>query len=97
MSEKRRDNRNRILQIGEYQRADGRYRYHYIDENGQERYAYGGASLGKVHGACGCQVQQDLSCAAAEDHTPCMSAHFLFQQGKVRDESQDTAVYHGSQ
>ena len=32
MSEKRRDNRNRILREGEYQRADGRYRYRYIDE-----------------------------------------------------------------
>ena len=40
MSEKRRDNRNRILQVGEYQRADGRYRYRYIDENGQENNVY---------------------------------------------------------
>ena len=29
MSEKRRDNRNRILHEGEYQRADGRYRFRY--------------------------------------------------------------------
>lgn len=40
MSERRRDNRNRILQVGEYQRADGRYRYRYIDENGQENNVY---------------------------------------------------------
>ena len=40
MSEKRRDNRNRILHEGEYQRADGRYRYRYIDENGQENNVY---------------------------------------------------------
>ena len=31
MSEKRRDNRNRILHEGEYQRADGRYRFRYVD------------------------------------------------------------------
>ena len=40
MSERRRDNRNRILHEGEYQRADGRYRYRYIDENGQENNVY---------------------------------------------------------
>ena len=40
MSEKRRDKRNRILHEGEYQRADGRYRYRYIDENGQENNVY---------------------------------------------------------
>ena len=40
MSEKRRDNRNRILREGEYQRTDGRYRYRYIDEDGKEKYVY---------------------------------------------------------
>ena len=40
MSEKRRDNRNRILHEGEYQRADGRYRFRYIDEDGKEKNAY---------------------------------------------------------
>ena len=40
MSEKRRDNRNRILREGEYQRADGRYRYRYIDEDGKEKNVY---------------------------------------------------------
>ena len=40
MSERRRDNHNRILREGEYQRADGRYRYRYIDENGQEKNLY---------------------------------------------------------
>ena len=40
MSEKRRDKRNRILREGEYQRADGRYRYRYIDENGKEKWVY---------------------------------------------------------
>ena len=40
MSEKRRDNRNRILREGEYQRADGRYRFRYIDEDGKEKNVY---------------------------------------------------------
>ena len=40
MSEKRRDKRNRILHDGEYQRADGRYRYRYIDEDGREKNVY---------------------------------------------------------
>lgn len=40
MSEKRRDNRNRILHEGEYQRADGRYRFRYIDEDGREKNVY---------------------------------------------------------
>ncbi len=40
MSEKRRDNRNRILREGEYQRADGRYCYRYIDEDSKEKFAY---------------------------------------------------------
>ena len=39
MSEKRRDNRNRILREGEYQRKDGRYRFRYIDEDGKEKTA----------------------------------------------------------
>lgn len=40
MSEKRRDNRNRILHDGEYQRKDGRYRFRYLDEDGKEQNVY---------------------------------------------------------
>ena len=40
MSEKRRDNKSRILREGEYQRTDGRYRYRYIDEDGKEKNVY---------------------------------------------------------
>ena len=40
MSEKRRDNRNRILRNGESQRPDGRYRYKYIDKDGVSRDVY---------------------------------------------------------
>ena len=40
MSEKRRDNRNRILREGEYQRKDGRYRFRYLDEDGKEQNVY---------------------------------------------------------
>ena len=40
MSEKRRDNRNRILRDGEYQRKDGRYRFRYLDADGNEQNVY---------------------------------------------------------
>ncbi len=40
MSEKRRDSKNRILHQGESQRADGRYRFKYIDEDGKEKNVY---------------------------------------------------------
>ena len=40
MSEKRRDNKNRILHNGEIQKADGRYRFKYQDINGRTSYVY---------------------------------------------------------
>lgn len=40
MSEKRRDNRNRVLHNGEVQLADGRYRFKYLDHDGEVRYVY---------------------------------------------------------
>ena len=40
MSEKRRDNRNRILHVGESQRQDGRYAYKYKDLNGDVKFVY---------------------------------------------------------
>ncbi len=40
MSEKRRDSRNRILHQGESQRSDGRYRFKYLDEDGNEKNVY---------------------------------------------------------
>ena len=40
MSEKRRDNKNRILHTGESQRKDGRYAYKYIDTFGKPQFAY---------------------------------------------------------
>lgn len=40
MSEKRRDNRNRILHNGENQRQDGRYAYKYKDINGETKFVY---------------------------------------------------------
>lgn len=40
MSEKRRDNKNRILHNGESQRSDGRYRFKYTDANGVEHNIY---------------------------------------------------------
>lgn len=40
MSEKRRDNKNRILQTGESQRKDGRYVYKYVDNFRKTRFVY---------------------------------------------------------
>lgn len=40
MSEKRRDNRGRILRNGESQRQDGRYAYKYKDLNGEIKFVY---------------------------------------------------------
>lgn len=40
MSEKRRDNKRRILHNGEIQLSDGRYRFKYVDETGKERFIY---------------------------------------------------------
>ena len=40
MSEKRRDNKNRILRTGESQRADGKYMYRYVDANGKTQCLY---------------------------------------------------------
>ncbi len=40
MSEKRRDNRNRILRNGESQRSDGRYMFKYVDGYGDVKYIY---------------------------------------------------------
>lgn len=40
MSEKRRDNRGRILKTGESQRTDGRYLYKYIDTFGEPQSVY---------------------------------------------------------
>lgn len=40
MSEKRRDNKNRILRNGESQRKDGRYAFKYTDANGHTQFVY---------------------------------------------------------
>ena len=40
MSEKRRDNKNRILREGESQRKDGKYEYKYSDESGARHSVY---------------------------------------------------------
>ena len=40
MSEKRRDNRNRILRNGESQRKDGRYAFKYINATGKPQFVY---------------------------------------------------------
>ena len=40
MAKERRDNKNRILSKGEYQKEDGRYMYRYTDANGKARFIY---------------------------------------------------------
>ena len=40
MSEKRRDNRNRVLRSGESQRPDGRYAFKYKDIHGNVKFVY---------------------------------------------------------
>ena len=40
MSEKRKDNRGRVLHNGEIQRKDGRYQFKYIDADGKEKFVY---------------------------------------------------------
>ena len=40
MSEKRRDNRNRVLRFGESQRPDGRYQFKYQDNDGNVKFVY---------------------------------------------------------
>lgn len=40
MSEKRRDNKNRVLRKEESQRKDGRYMYKYVDNAGNVKYVY---------------------------------------------------------
>lgn len=63
MSVKRRDSKNRILQNGESQRPDGRYRYKYIDANGKERdlYSWRLVSTDKVPaGVKNCEPLRDM-------------------------------------
>ncbi len=40
MSEKRRDNRGRVLRFGESQRPDGRYQFKYQDNDGKVKFVY---------------------------------------------------------
>lgn len=40
ISEKRRDNKNRVLRGGESQRKDGRYMCQYVDNAGNVKYVY---------------------------------------------------------
>ena len=51
MSEKRRDNRGRILRNGESQRQDGRYAYKYNDLNSDTKFVIN--IIEKPSGTCG--------------------------------------------
>ena len=97
MSEKRRDNRNRILREGEYQRTDGRYRYRYIDEDGKEKNVYSWRLDKNDPTPKG--KKRELSLREKENRfrqtclitslpmaTICMQTHLLFQYGEIRNE-----------
>lgn len=63
MRTKRRDGKNRILQNGDSQRPDGRYRYKYIDANGKEKnlYSWRLVSTDKVPaGVKNCEPLRDM-------------------------------------
>jgi hypothetical protein len=71
MSEKRKDNRGRVLHNGEIQRKDGRYQFKYIDANGKGKFVYSwrldhndATPQGKVRTLSlremECQIQTDL-------------------------------------
>lgn len=71
MSEKRRDNKSRILNKGEYQNKEGRYEYKYVDANGKRQSVYSWQltptdkiPVGKKKGLClrelEKQIQKDL-------------------------------------
>ena len=40
MTDKRTDSKGRILRNGEYQKADGRYAFRYVDAKGKTRFVY---------------------------------------------------------
>lgn len=68
MAKERRDSKNRILGKGEYQKADGRYMYRYIDSNGNAGYVYSWtltksdrAPKGKTPGKCLRDLEREIA------------------------------------
>ena len=77
MSEKRRDNRGRILHNGEVQLSDGRYRFKYLDAMGKERYAYSwrlnrndATPDGKRHTLSLREMEKEIQAACCDGITP---------------------------
>lgn len=74
MVKDRRDNKNRILRKGEYQKKDGRYTYRYTDVNGESRYIYSWtltatdrAPKGKPPGPCLRDLEREIDKALVEE------------------------------
>ena len=68
MAKERRDTKNRLLMKGEYQNADGRYMYRYIDAKGTPRFVYSWTLTqsdrtpkGKQPGICLRELEKDIA------------------------------------
>lgn len=74
MEKERRDNKNRKLRNGEYQREDGRYEYRYSDFNGRQRSVYSWTltqtdrtPTGKRHGKCLRDLEKEIAIDETEE------------------------------
>ena len=77
MSEKRRDNRGRILHNGEIQLSDGRYRFKYVDAMGKEHCAYSWrlnrndvTPVGKRHTLSLREIEKSIQADCSDGITP---------------------------
>lgn len=85
MSEKRRDNKNRILHEGERQRKDGRYEYRYIDPiSGETRSIYSWrltesdkSPNGKKHKPSLRKMERNISISLSDNDKPCVQTETL--------------------
>lgn len=68
MSEKRRDNKGRILKAGEGQRKNGCYQYRFTDGRGKERYVYASTleALRKKEETIGADLRDGIDYSAGE-------------------------------
>ena len=92
MSEKRKDNRGRVLHNGEIQRKDGRYQFKYIDADGKEKFVKEDPHFCKYYEGIYILFHTGLRISEFS----CMPPYLLFQHGKVRDESENASVSHGT-
>ena len=97
----RRDTKNRKLNKGEYQRADGRYAYRYTDASGKTRWVYSwklmttdSAPNGKSAGKCLRDLEIEIARKIAFGETACVSGiptlnelfeNYIFMKRGLRD------------